>query len=96
VWFQNDHTAVPVHDISEVPYILCRIFSLSQTDSDDCARALSVHLLARVGGINHEVEELHEGQVTLEKALRLVREDATEFKDLIIVPELVCANQVMN
>ena len=43
-----------------------------EMESDSRARALTVHLLARIGTVDHEVEEWHKSQKTLEKALRLV------------------------
>ena len=56
-------------------------------ESDLKARALTVHLLARIGSIDHEVEEWHKCQETLERALAMVnKEDSEEFRDLVILP----------
>ena len=41
-------------------------------ESDSRARALTVHLLARIGSVDHEVEEWHKCQETLERALAMV------------------------
>ena len=66
----------------------------SYLESDSSARAMTVHLLARIGSVDHEVEEWHKCQETLERALALAKEDSKGFKDLVIIPELVCANQL--
>ena len=63
-------------------------------ESDLRARAMTVHLLARIGTIDHEVEEWHRCQETLERALALAKEDSKGFKGLVIIPQLVCANQL--
>ena len=44
--------------------------------------------------ITNEVEEWHKCQETLEKALAMAEEDSKDFGDLVILPELVCANQL--
>ena len=63
-------------------------------ETDSRARALTVHILARIGSIDHEVEEWHKSQKTLEKALALANEDSKGFRDLVIIPQLVCGNQL--
>ncbi len=70
-----------------------RLESLVEDSEDVVARALTVHFLARIGSIDHDVEEPHECQVSLERALRLIL-STNDFKDMAIIPELVCANQV--
>ncbi len=54
--------------------------------------ALAVNILARLGAVDHEVEELHSSQEHLEKALKLA--DGSEADGKFVIPSIVCLNQV--
>ena len=53
--------------------------------ADAKARALTVHLLARIGAVDHEVEEWHRSQGTLERALAMAAEGDGDSKDFKVV-----------
>jgi len=54
--------------------------------------ALRVNLLARLGNVDHDVEELSESQKHLEEALLVAQNDLSSGK--LVVPSLVCLNQL--
>ena len=56
------------------------------------ATALRAHFLSRIAVISHDVEETQDCQDVLEKALGLI--DAVEEASWVIIPKLVCLNQV--
>ncbi len=56
--------------------------------------ALAVNLLARLGAVDHEVEELSCSQEDLERALKAA--DGSEADGRFVMPVLVCLNQVLS
>ena len=60
----------------------------------DASFWISAHFLSRIALIDHEVEELSESEGNLKRTLEKVR--SADKKDLgcVIIPQLVCLNQV--
>lgn len=59
----------------------------------DDANAISIHLLARLGSVDHDVEELTKSEIDLQKALE-IKEQVSDLAK-IVIPILVCYNQVI-
>ena len=53
---------------------------------------LPVHIYARLGSVDHDVEELAQSQEDLERALR--KAEGRETAGAVVMPVLVCLNQV--
>ena len=58
------------------------------------AQWISIHMTSRIALIDHEVEELSESETSLKKTLEDIDGQSPENAGFIIIPHLVCLNQV--